>query len=255
MQYKNILLILFSVIYSSSSFEVDFGYQNPQGQYDKYNEPGYSIRATYSKQDELFPYIRYDFSMQYLKFKHDYWVDYTPNYNFPIEYTHSEQSYGFLFGPRFMSPTKRGAFRPYVGAKAGVFFFSETIKADFGYDWWDDDQTILGCLIWEFIDSLDDEDDIDCNSDMTSHTQTLDLKAYLGMILEIGANFNPSNDWGLDLGVQYNIIPTVRPEYEYEENEESEEGIGVTINKISKAINADYLTFYIGFNFNIEGGE
>ena len=90
---------------------------------------------------------------------------------------------------------------------------------------------------------------------MTSHTQTLDLKAYLGMILEIGANFNPSNDWGLDLGVQYNIIPTVRPEYEYEENEESEEGIGVTINKISKAINADYLTFYIGFNFNIEGGE
>ena len=255
MKYKKILLVLVSTLYSFSSFEIDFGYQNPQGQYDKYNDPGYSIRATFSQQDKLFSYIRYDFSIQYLKFKNDYWVDYTSNYNIPIEYTHSEQSFGILAGPRLMSPTKRGAFRPYVGAKAGLFFFSETIKADFGDGWNEgESSSILGCIFWQFIDSLDDEDDYDC--DVASYSETLELKTYFGMLLEIGTNFNPSNDWGLDFGIQYNIIPTVRPQYEYEEQEYGENGdISVAINKISKAIDADYVTFYFGFNFNIPGGN
>ena len=84
MNYKFILLALISTVYTFNSFEIDFGYQNPQGQYDKYNDPGYSVRTTLSKNDELFPYIRYDFSLQYLKFKNDYWVEYTSSYNIPI---------------------------------------------------------------------------------------------------------------------------------------------------------------------------
>ena len=254
MQYKNILLILFSVIYSSNSFEIDFGYQNPQGEYDKYNDPGYSIRATFSKTDKLFPYIKYDFSMQYPNFMNDYWVENTSIYDIPIEYTHSEQSFGVLVGPRLMSPTKRGSFRPYVGAKAGLFFFSETINAEFGDNWTNQSSSFLGCVFWQFVDSLDNEDDYDC--EVTSYSETLELKTHFGMLLEIGANLNPSNEWGLDFGVQYNVIPTVRPQYEYEEQDYGDEGdIAIVINKISKAINADYLTFYFGFNFNIKGAD
>ena len=252
MKYKKILLVLISVLYSFNSFEIDFGYQNPQGHYDKYNDPGYSIRATFSKPDELFPYIKYDFSMQYLKFKNDYWVDYTSSY-LPIEYNHSEQSFGILAGPRLMSPTKKGAFRPYVGAKVGIFFFTETINADWGYDWYEDEPSLLGCLFWEFLDTLDGEDDSDCDPDLSSYTQTLDLEAHFGMLLEIGTNFNPSNQWGVDFGIQYNIIPSIKPEYEYEEQEEEGGIINVHINKISNIVNADYVTFYIGFNFNFEG--
>ena len=155
---KNILIIFISAIFSFNSFEIDFGYQNPQGEYDKYNDPGYSVRATFSKPDDLFPYVKYDFSIQYLKFRNDYWTDYvqTQNFSIPIEYTHSEQSFGILAGPRLMSPTKRGAFRPYVGAKAGLFFFSETIKADFTNN---DGSSIVECVFWQFLDSLDDQDD------------------------------------------------------------------------------------------------
>ena len=149
MRYRKILLILFSLIYASNSFEIDFGYQNPQGQYDKYNEPGYSIRTTYSKVDELFPYIKYDFSMQYLKFKNDYWTEYTSGeYSIPIEFNHSEQAFGILAGPRLMSSTKRGAFRPYIGAKGGAFFFTETITYD-----WSNGPSVVDCIILEFIDS------------------------------------------------------------------------------------------------------
>ena len=252
MKYKIILLMFFTLAYSDS-FEIDFGYQNPQGVYDKYSEPGFSFRLTYSKEDNLFPYIRYDFSYQYLKFKSDYWTEYTPS-NFPVSYTHSEESYGFLIGPRLMSPTKRGAFRPYIGAKAGIFFFTEKVKAELGYNW-GDSSSLLECIIWEFIDSLDDEDDGDCDPD-TSYTQVQELKPHLGMILEMGSNFNISNSWGMDFGMQYNIIPTIRPQYEYEEEQEDEQGnISLIINEISKSINADYLTFYIGFNFNIEGDK
>ncbi len=251
MNYKFILLALISTVYTFNSFEIDFGYQNPQGQYDKYNDPGYSVRTTLSKNDELFPYIRYDFSLQYLKFKNDYWVEYTSSYNIPIEYTHSEQSFGILLGPRLMSPTKRGAFRPYVGAKAGLFFFSETIKVDFGST---DGSSVIDCIFWQFIDGLDDEDDYDCET--SSYSENLELKTYFGMLLEIGANFNPSNNWGLDFGIQYNIIPTFRPEYQYNEQEYGDEGdISIAINKLSKAIDADYLTFYLGFNFNLQGAK
>ena len=253
MKQKYILLIFISTILSFNSFEIDFGYQNPQGQYDKYNDPGYSIRATFSKPDNLFPHIKYDLSIQYLKFRNDYWTDYvqTQNFSVPIEYTHSEQSFGILVGPRLMSPTKRGAFRPYVGAKAGLFFFSETIKAEFSNN---DGSSIVECVFWQFIDSLDDQDDYDCEP--SSYTENLDLRTYFGMLLEIGTNFNPSNDWGIDFGIQYNIIPTFRPEYQYEEQEYGDNGdLSIAVNKLSKAINADYLTFYFGFNFNFFGGD
>ena len=107
---------------------------------------------------------------------------------------------------------------------------------------------------WQFLDSLDDQDDYECEP--SSYSENLDLRTYFGMLLEIGANFNPSNAWGLDFGIQYNIIPTFRPEYEYEEQEYGDNGdLSIAINKLSKAINADYLTFYFGFNFNFSGGK
>ena len=52
----------------------------------------------------------------------DSWIE---NSLYPMTVTHSEQSWGILYGPRIMSPTRRGFLRPYFGIKGGLFVFSD----------------------------------------------------------------------------------------------------------------------------------
>ena len=84
----------------------------------------------------------------------------------------------------------------------------------------------------------------------------MDTEINLGALLEIGSNINFSDKFGLDFGVQYNIIPSVRPEITIEQTNVDLDGDGnlentLFFNSISKTINADYLTFYFGINFKI----
>ena len=235
-----VLIILLSFNFTQGYFEFDFGVQNPQGTFDKYNEPGFSMRATYTHVDELFPFIRYDFSMQYLQFKKDVWNEYYEELNSPLTYENSEQAFGVFLGPRLMSPTQHGVFRPYVGFKIGGMFFNETMKIS----WEEPDDTFMQCITGTLISGLFDAD-YDCDGDTRVLSKDyLDMSLDFGALLEIGSNMNFSDNFGLDFGIQYNIIPSIRPEIVMDES-------GEEFNEISKTINADYITFYIGINFKI----
>ena len=243
-----LIITLFSLILARNYIELDLGSQTPQGVLDKYNEPGYSIRATYSHIDELFPFVRYDLSIQYLKFKDEYWYEQLEMDNSPLfTVNNSEQAYGIFFGPRLMSPTKRGAFRPYIGFKVGGMLFNETMTVS----WDEEDDSFFECVAGHIF-----FDEYDCDGDTHSSTEAIDSEINLGALLEIGSNVNFSDRLGLDFGIQYNIIPSVRPEITVEQTDiDHDDGNGpqstLFFNSISKTINADYLTFYLGFNFKI----
>ena len=233
------IIILISSIMLSQSLELDFGWHNPQGSFDKYNNPGTSFRATYSNIGSK-DHIKYDLSIQYLSFMSNTW---TENTSYPMTVTHSEQSWGILYGPRIMSPTRSASIRPYFGFKGGVFLFSETMK----YEWQNElDGWDIACL---FFEVLDDDDEFDCLDQDNSFKNTLDSKFYLGAIFEIGANMKINNNVGLDYGVQYNIIPNLRAiDTDYSQNSDNQ---SLQVTQIARSINADYVTFYFGLYFNL----
>ena len=243
-----ICIALTSVIFSKSFLEIDFGHHSPQGSFDKYSEPGFSFRASYSWPDSRRAHIKYDFSIQYLHFNSESWID---NSSYPITVTNSDQSTGFLFGPRLMSPTSRGAIRPYIGFKGGFFIFSETMK----YEWEDNSDGLdWACLFFNLADSDDDYNCYDDNSG--SVTNNLDAEFYLGAIFEMGSNIKINDNLGLDFGLQYNIIPAleaIESSYAFEDDDDSDEldSMNVTVTQIAKTINADYITFYIGCYFKL----
>ena len=232
------IIIMLSAFIFPQSLEVDFGWHNPQGPFDQYTDPGTSFRLTYSNVGEK-QHIKYDLSFQSLNFMTDSWFDQH------MTVTHSEQSWGLLYGPRIMSPTRKGAIRPYFGLKAGIFVFSETMRYEWEDEWdaWD-----WACLFFDFLD--DDDTDVNCFEDNTSHyTNTLDTRFYFGAILETGANIKINENMGIDLGIQYNIIPNLRAiDSDYLEDEEN---LSLQITQIARTINADYVTFYFGLYFNL----
>ena len=175
-----IVILLLSACIFSQSLELDFGWHNPQGSFDKYNEPGTSFRATYSNVGSK-EHIKYDLSFQYLNFMSDSWIE---DSSFPMTVTHSEQSWAILYGPRIMSPTRRGYIKPYFGVKGGFFIFSETMK----YEWQDDwDAWDWACLFFDIIDDDNEPDDFDCFDDNNNHykRETKTLKQKFGTFLLI----------------------------------------------------------------------
>jgi hypothetical protein len=239
-------MVFSSILFSSSYLEIDIGHHAPQGDFDKYSEPGFSFRGSYSWPDSKKSHIKYDFSIQYLHFDSQTWID---NSSYPITVTNSEQSVGFLLGPRLMSPTTRGALRPYLGLKGGFFVFSETIK----YEWEDDlSEFDLICL---FLNLADSDGNTDCYQDNSgSVSNTLDSEFYLGAIFEMGSNLKINDSVGLDFGIQYNIIPALEAidsNYFVEEDVVNGESPDLTVTQIAKTINADYITFYIGCYFKL----
>ena len=234
-----IIIVIFTFIFPQT-LELDFGWHNPQGSFDKYNEPGTSFRATYSSIGAK-EHIKYDLSVQYLNFMSDMWIE---NPSYPMTVTHSEESWGILYGPRVMSPTRKGAIRPYFGIKGGIFIFSETMKYEWedewnGFDW--------ACLFFELFD---DDSDIHCfENNINEYSNTLDSRFYLGAIFEVGTNIKINNNMGLDFGIQYNIIPNLRAiDSDYLEDPDNQ---SLQVTQIARSINADYVTFYLGLYFNL----
>ena len=84
-------------MFSESYIEFDLGHHAPQGSFNKYNDPGFSLRFSYSWANSKAPHIKYDFSIQYLQFKSESWIDFDA-INYPASVTNSEQSFGLLFG-------------------------------------------------------------------------------------------------------------------------------------------------------------
>ena len=240
---KVILIILISFNFGRAYIEFDVGFHNPQGSLDKYNESGISFRFTYTHIDELFPFVRYDFSFQRLQFKNDIWYEHYEGFNGPLTYENSEQAFGVFIGPRFMSPTKRGLFRPYVGFKVGGMFFNETLDIS----WEEPDDEFMECVSSTIIATLLDTG-YDCNGETRLLSRDyLDMSFDFGALIELGANMNFSDRFGLDFGVQYNIIPSVRPEVLLEEDLSG----GFSLSEIPKTISADYTTFYVGINVKV----
>ncbi|MAV63830.1 MAG: hypothetical protein CMG00_01410 [Candidatus Marinimicrobia bacterium] len=238
-----VIVIFFTFVFSRTYIEFDIGSQTPQGSFSKYNDSGISVRMTITHVDDLFPFVRYDLSIQRLQFKNDTWLESYGALNGLLTYENSEQAWGLFLGPRFMSPTKRGAFRPYAGFKVGGMFFSETLSIN----WEEEDDSFMECASGTLIGSLVDAD-YDCNGDTRLLSKKfLDSSFDFGALIEIGANLNFSDNFGLDIGFQYNIIPSIRPEVVLIEDSSQNAGF----NEISKTINADYTTFYIGVNFKV----
>ena len=245
---NNIYIYIFFLFFLSaeSYIEIDLGHQIPQGSFDKYNDPGFSLRGSYSWSNSRNPHIKYDFSLQYLQFKKDTWVDFDLTY--PVTTSNSEQSFGLLFGPRLMSPTQRGAIRPYIGFKGGFFIFTETMN----WEW--EEEINWGCVGFNVgMEIIDSDIQLDCDNN-NQVSETLDSDFKFGALFEIGANMKIDDFWGLDFGLQYNIIPSLES-YQSElgetENTQDSEINDLHISQISKTINADYITFYFGCYFKI----
>lgn len=222
------MLLLFGAMQAGSFFsrfyyEIDGGFHLPQAAYEKYVDPGVSLRIVASYIDPDFHFIRYDVGFQYLQFRRedwweeDVWTD--------VLVTNSEQSYGLTIGPRLTSPSSKGAIRPYIGLKGGLFLFTETMK----WDW--SGNSGLWCWLWGDCEE-DSEDD--------TYTEVLDARLHFGWMLELGTNIFLRRHFGVDIGVQYNVIPGIRrPVTVIDEDEQ-------TIGYISRRLNATYVSFYIG---------
>ena len=224
------------LIYSQSSgnLELGIGYHQPQAQFSKYVDPGYSLRVMYSKNSTDWDFIKYDFGIQYLQFKREVWYDsfqlVSGDSGPEIEVVNSEKSFGLLLGPRIMSPTKKGFIRPYTGIKGGFFRFSETITWDWGQD---------GSFQYD-----SDDEDWDYHEDQTTATKTLDSMGYFGWLLEFGSNFAVKDRFGIDFNIQYNVIPGLeKPEFNATEIPDTNI---IKVGTISNKIDADYIAINLG---------
>ncbi len=210
------------------AFEMGIGFHQPQANYDKYVDSGLSLRFVYTYQDPDFHFIRYDAAIQYLGFKNDVWLEELSSgstYGPPLWVKNSEQSLALLLGARLMSPTRHGAIRPYVGVKGGLFFFYESITWE-----WEDS---AWCWLLE-----------DCEDN--SYTTIVDSEFHLGWILETGTNIYFKKNLGLDLGLQYTVVPGIKKPHAAIEDEDEQ-----IFKTISRKINANYVSVYFGISFPI----
>ena len=103
-------------------------------------------------------------------------------------------------------------------SRAECFFFNETIK-------------------WEIL--------LDNSDENPSQTSVIDLRANLGWMLDIGSHFTIKNGAGIDVSLQYCIIPGLeKPAMNYDEDEDGNPMFeDITF---SQRIDADYITIHIG---------
>ena len=212
--------IIFPVI-RKGHVELGIGLHQPQAQFDKYVDGGICIRALTSV--NVSPLVNFDLGAQFLNFRSDSYQDNLTDdfhgYAGPtVEVTNSEQAAILLAGPRVMSPSKRAFIRPYVALKGGIFFFNETMK-------------------WEIL--------LDNSDDNPSQTSVIDLKTNLGWMLDVGSHFMIKNGAGVDISLQYCIIPGLeKPVMNYDEDEDGNPMFeDITF---SQRIDADYITIHIG---------
>lgn len=216
-------------------FEGSLGFQTPQAEYDKYTNPGLSGRLVWGRRPWELPFLQWYLELQYMMFKHNSWWEemYYVNgyYGEDVRVVNVEESWSLTFGPRLTSPTIRGAVRPYIGLKGGIFWFYEKIKWDWGNDFG----------FWEWVFGIECEDD--CEDD--SFTKIIDGELHPGLIFELGSSIYPNRKMGIDFGIQYTVIPGIKRPMTWINEEDRE------IGYVSRKLNADYVSIYIGLSTTI----
>ena len=241
------LSILYSVEHDqSSSKEFNIGWNYPTGVFDKYADDGISFRYTYSKSFKKNGLFKWQGGLQYLRFRRSSYNDefqMSSGFNGPnVDVVNQEQGYIVNGGFRFTAQNglfKKGNFRPYIGALAGIAYFKE----DTTWDWeqhgtWDENDCDASWLLFILTQEFD------CN-DYDTMYEINDSRIEPIFTLDFGFNmfFDRKHIKGLDFGIRYNMLTGLKvPEtiHNYENS---------THSYIIDEIQADYYTIYIGVAF------
>ena len=216
--------------------EVNFGYNRANGEFDKYNDDGFSIRFAYSNNIKNSNFLRWQASFQYISFYSDTWNDClslgSGDCGPTIDVTNSENGYTLQGGLRF-TPEKglfgqKSLFKPYISFNiVGIYLQEKTEYSDPDDVWgswpgWDSPQ-------YNFF-NLDDIEDYRINFIYS---------------LEFGYNFSfpKSKGYAIDIGMRYNMIPKIEKTEQYINEDDT---IEADVLNFGNKIDADYMTFYIG---------
>ena len=216
--------------------EVNLGYNRANGEFDKYNDDGFSIRLAYSNNIKNSNFLRWQASFQYISFYSDTWNDClslgSGDCGPAIDVTNSENGYTLQGGLRF-TPEKglfgqKSLFKPYISFNIGGIYLQEKTEYsdpdDVWGTWpgWDSPQ-------YNFF-NLDDIEDYRINFIYS---------------LEFGYNFSfpKSEGYAIDIGMRYNMIPKIEKTEQYINEDDT---IEADVLNFGNKIDADYMTFYIG---------
>ena len=72
---NKIMFVILLGFMSAQYTEIDIGYNRANGEFDKYNDDGFSIRFTYSNNINSSEFFRWQASFQYISFYSDTWAD------------------------------------------------------------------------------------------------------------------------------------------------------------------------------------
>ena len=229
----------------SELLEVDFGYNNPTSLYTKYADPGISFRLAYSKSFNKKGLFKWQAGVQYISFRSDYWSESVQstegNALFPVDINNYEQGVVVNGGFRLSANnglSKNGNFRPYIGTLFGFSFFSERTS----YDWGN------SCSIIDI--ALGIAFDTDYCDDNNNTTEVNHRSSSPVFTLDLGTNifFSNNHKFGMDVGIRYNMLTRLKRPIETELYDTDE----TIVNRISRYIEADYYTWYIGLSIKLD---
>ena len=239
-----IIILLLSLSFNQSNkaeiIEIDLGLNHPTGLFEKYAEPGFSLRISYSKSFNDKGLLKWQFGGQYISFRRDYYQDnFTMDSGIQgpsVDVTNSEQAYMLNGGLRLTATNginKNGNFIPYIGAMVGLAFFNETST------WiWDDGCSTFLDIIFENYDCDNDDSMYDVLHRYTQPVFTLD----------IGTNvfFKKTTNIGMDFGIRYNMVTGLKtPEIIFEQENQ-------ILSNLSKNLQADYYSWYLGVSIKLD---
>lgn len=229
---------------SAQYAEIDIGYNRANGEFDKYNDDGLSIRFTYSKNFKNSNFLRWQASFQYISFYSDTWADClslgSGDCGPSIDVTNSENGYTIQGGLRF-TPEKglfgeNSLFKPYATFNMGGIYLQEKTEYSDPDNFWDS---------WDCWLTTDPQ--CDNNYDYFNLDDIEDYRINFIYSIEFGFNFSfpKSKGYGLDMGLRYNMIPKIK---KIEQYIPADDNIEANVLNFGSKIDADYMTFYIGVN-------
>lgn len=212
------------------------------------------MKLTYSQAFERNGLIKWQAGGQYIHFRSNSYYDQFSmenSYGPYVDVVNSEQALVLNGGLR-LSASKglfsKGNFKPYIGGSVGLAFFSETTKWDWGNSF-NDDCSLAGWILDLAFDTFD------CGDDVTSISNTLDSRVEPIFSIDIGGNlyFKENHKTGLDFGIRYNMVTGLkRPQTQYDLSDDDSGILENTHAYISKRLQADYYTWYIGVSVKLD---
>ena len=228
------LLIIYNFCFSQYT-EFNLGYNRSNGEFEKYTDDGFSMRISYSNNFKDSDYFRWQGSFQYISFYRDKWQDClalgSGDCGPSIDVSNSESGYTLQGGIRFTPEKgffqKSSMFKPYLSFNIGAIYLQEkTIYSD-PDDLWNGWANNGGNYNYFSLDDIED------------------YRFNFIYSLELGTNFNFKNvdGFGLDLGVRYNMCPSIN-------KTENSLNIDDAVN-LRDRLDADYYTVYIGITMDL----